>query len=209
MLAHEIRNPLGTIKGFAQLLEERAAPEQLPLLRPIISETVRLEGLVKDLLLYGRPLQVERKPACASGIAGRLSAHALGLELTNGLALQVADVAFQTDSNLLEQALLNLLRNAAEALRGRPDALCRLECDVVNRHVVWRVIDNGPGLSAEARKRLFEPFYTTKSFGSGLGLSITRKLAGSLGGELRIGDAPAGGTLAELWLPLDPAGPEA
>ncbi len=206
ILAHEIRNPLGTIKGFAQLLAEKLPPQYDDLLHPILSETVRLEGLVKDLLLYGRPSLPSMRTTSSREIAGRMRAHAEQIRGSLKFDSHIADVTFETDANLLEQALLNLLKNAFEALHGRQEGTVSLEVERISEEVVWRVLDNGPGLSTEARGRIFEPFYTSKSFGTGLGLSITRKLVDALGGKFSIEDRPAGGTVAEVRLPQQVVG---
>ncbi len=202
VLAHEIRNPLGTIKGFAQLLEEKISPQYDNLLQPILSETVRLEGLVKDLLLYGRPAQPSLRSVRTLDVAEKLRAHAEQLRVPVQFHSRVTDVTFESDSNLLEQALLNLLKNAVEALEDRPAGIVCLEAECIGGKVVWRVLDDGPGIPPESRKRLFEPFYTSKAFGTGLGLSIVRKIVDALGGSFTIGDRPEGGTVAEIRLPL-------
>lgn len=197
-LAHEIRNPLGTIKGFAQLAAERSEPAQRALLDPIVRETLRLEGLVKDLLLYGRPSAPVRKEVSAGGLASQLAAHTPGPPVFEAA---VEDVTFLSDPNLLEQALLNLIRNALEAVDTTAAPRVRLSVAASGQEIVWRVEDNGPGLSDEVQARLFEPFRTTKAFGTGLGLPITRKLVESLGGKLTIGNRPEGGVAAEIRLP--------
>jgi len=201
ILAHEIRNPLGTIKGFAQLLAEKLSPQHANLLNPILSETARLEGLVTDLLLYGRPAQLSLRATSTFEVAEKLRAHAEQIRGRAKFYSRVADVTFETDANLLEQALLNLLKNAVEALQDRPEGLVGIEVDRTAGEVVWRVLDDGPGMSIEARQQLFEPFYTSKASGTGLGLSITRKLVNALGGRITIEDRPGGGTVAEIRLP--------
>jgi two-component system sensor histidine kinase HydH len=201
VMAHEIRNPLGTIKGFAQLLAEKLPKQYDDLLNPILSETVRLEGLVNDLLLYGRPSQPSPSAVSSRELAEKLRAHAGQIRGTLKFDSRIDDVTFETDVNLLEQALLNLLKNAFEALHGRPEGTVCLEAEQISDEVVWRVLDDGPGMSTEARGRLFEPFYTSKAFGTGLGLSITRKLVVALGGKFSIEDRPEGGTMAEIRLP--------
>jgi len=206
VLAHEIRNPLGTIKGFAQLLEEKVSPQNGDLLKPILSETVRLEGLVKDLLLYGRPAQPSLHWIGSLEVADRLRAHADHIRGPVKFESRIVDVTFESDVNLLEQALLNLLKNAVEALEDRPWGVVVLEVERIGSEVAWRVLDDGPGISTEARQRLFEPFYTSKAFGTGLGLSITRKLVDALGGKFVIEARPDGGTVAEIRLPLGSAG---
>jgi two-component system sensor histidine kinase HydH len=209
ILAHEIRNPLGTIKGFAQLLQERHVPGDAGLLNPILSETARLEQLVKDLLLYGRPAQPSLRPTQSATIAGAVASHAHHALGASGVlfAVGVPDVTFTTDPNLLEQALLNLVRNSIEAVGGQSEGVVRLELDLTAHGILWRVHDNGPGFSADALRRLYEPFYTSKAFGTGLGLSITRKLVQALGGRLSVSNRPEGGTLAEIHLPHPPPAP--
>lgn len=196
VLAHEIRNPLGTIKGFAQLLAERGDPD---LVAPILAETSRLEDLVKDLLLYGRPPEPALRAVNSAEIAAMMESHARhGI---GGRAVeyesQVEAVAFDTDPAMLEQALLNLLRNAVEAAGEKGRVGLRISAD--SRWVRFTFSDSGSGFSEEARARLFEPFFTTKASGTGLGLSITRKLAQALGGELTI--SSEGGTKAVIRIP--------
>lgn len=198
VLAHEIRNPLGTIKGFAQLLLEKAAPAQKPLLDPILNESLRLESLVRDLLLYGRPSQPEMRLVRARDLAATLGAHTPGPPVFEA---DVPDVTFSSDPNLLEQALLNLIRNALEATGSTPSPRVTLRVRETARHIVWSVQDNGPGLPPEVQRHLFQPFRTTKTFGTGLGLSISRKLAAALGGRLSLANQAEGGVAAEIQLP--------
>ena len=201
-LAHEIRNPLGTIKGFAQLLQEQLRGQHAPYLNPILTETSRLESLVKDLLLYGRAAEPRFQSVPASQIAETLQTHAAAASIPFETA--VSPLTLSTDPNLLEQVLLNLLRNAADAVRDTPHPAIRLVIEPDGpRHALLRLADNGPGLSPEAARRLFEPFFTTKASGTGLGLSISKKLAAALGGALTLNPVPSGGLAAELRLPLE------
>ena len=203
-LAHEIRNPLGTIKGFAQLLAEKLNGAHAALVTPILSETTRLEDLVKDLLLYGRPALPDFQSVHTTQIEATLRQHAQHLIDTTTIQFQttVHPFSLETDPQLLEQLLLNLLRNSIEAVRPQPAGLVNLEITATADCAILRLLDNGPGLSEEARRRLFEPFYTSKASGTGLGLSISRKLAESLGGHLSLDPRPTGGLSAEILLPL-------
>jgi two-component system sensor histidine kinase HydH len=195
-LAHEIRNPLGTIKGFVQLLAEKLEGAHAPLLTPVLAETTRLEELVRDLLLYGRPALPSFQTVHSSKLEDIVRMHAPQAETA------VAPLSIQTDPQLLEQVLLNLLRNAAEAVRDKADGTVRFELIGAAECAVLRVLDNGPGIPEKVRRRLFEPFYTTKASGTGLGLSVSKKLVESLGGHLTIEPRPSGGTVAEILLPL-------
>ncbi|GIU78842.1 MAG: sensor histidine kinase [Bryobacteraceae bacterium] len=202
VLAHEIRNPLGTIKGFAQLLAERLEGADRALAEPMISECARLEGLVHGLLLYGRPPQPELRATSSGAIREILEMHAAQLTRGGGVRIvfDVPPVTFRTDPNLLQQVLLNLVRNAVEAVEGRPGAEVSVRLETGRRSLAWVVSDNGPGLPREIRDRLFEPFATTKSSGTGLGLAISKRLAEALSGSLAIsGDSR--GTEARVTLP--------
>lgn len=204
VLAHEIRNPLGTIKGFAQLAGEKADAPLRQLLEPILGETERLEGLVHDLLLYGRPPAPSVRIAKWEETLGPLRAHARQIIGTRDIRFVPDDpkLEWNTDPHLLQEALLNLVRNAADAIGDVAGGEVRLE---IRSHrpqgLILSVIDNGPGLSEIAQSRLFEPFFTTKAFGTGLGLAITRRLAQSLGGELSMNPGHPHGTEAILHFP--------
>jgi signal transduction histidine kinase len=201
VLAHEIRNPLGTIKGFAQLAGEGAGTETRALLDPIVEEARRLEGLVNDLLLYGRPPVPSLRRANWEETRRALEAHALQFIGDRPIRFEAAprDAAWETDPRLLQQALLNLVRNAVDAAAAGGGRV-RLEMRT-GRGVELAVIDNGPGIALDVRDRVGEAFVTTKASGTGLGLAITRKLAAALGGELILGPAKPGGTEAVLRFP--------
>jgi len=204
VLAHEIRNPLGTIKGFAQLAGERAGPAVQALLEPILSETARLEELVNELLLYARPQQPALRRTPWRETVAAIEAHARQLIGQRAIAFHADAPAleWETDPNLLQQALLNLVRNAVEAIPDPDGGEVRIELRRLDAGgVAIAVIDNGPGLSSEVRRRLFEPFFTTKASGTGLGLSITRKLAQALGGDFTIRPAAPRGAEAVLSFP--------
>jgi len=204
VLAHEIRNPLGTIKGFAQLAVEKTDASVRPLLAPILSETWRLEGLVNDLLLYGRPPAPSIRMAKWEETLVPLRAHAQQIIGARDIRFVTDDLGleWEADPHLLQAALLNLIRNAVEAIGDAPGGEVRLEVHHQGpKGLTLSVIDNGPGLSDAARSRLFEPFFTTKASGTGLGLAITRRLAQSLGGELSINPGRPEGTEAILRFP--------
>ena len=204
VLAHEIRNPLGTIKGFAQLAGEKADASVRSLLEPILSETGRLEGLVNDLLLYGRPPEPSLRMAKWEETLGPLRGHAQQMIGSRDIRF-VPDnpgLEWETDPHLLQEALLNLVSNAADAIGDASGGEVRLIIRSRGpKGLTLSVIDNGPGMSEAARSRRFEPFFTTKASGTGLGLAITRRLVQSLGGELSISSGKPPGTEAILHFP--------
>lgn len=195
VLAHEIRNPLGTIKGYAQLAVEQTSLEIHSFLNPILQETGRLERLVTDLLTYGRPPKPHSRavawPEIISMVASEWPDASMG----------EAGPTLTTDPDLVREILLNLLRNAREASATRIRVGFR---ELGRGSVEIEVEDNGTGLPDGVGERVFQPFFTTKAFGTGLGLAISRRLAQSLGGDLTLEAGASGGTRANLRLPAWP-----
>jgi signal transduction histidine kinase len=201
VLAHEIRNPLGTVKGFVQLAAERSDASVRPLLDRAVSEAQRLENLVKDLLAYGRPSPPQWRDTEWRDSAATAEAHARQLIGDRPIALSVTmePLVWRSDPALIDQALLNLIRNAVEAIPSGAPGEIRIDAERSGPgEVIIRVRDNGIGLADSVRERLFEPFATTKASGTGLGLAITRKLAESLGGSLTLESRSGGGVEAVL-----------
>jgi signal transduction histidine kinase len=203
VMAHEIRNPLGTIKGFVQLAGERADPETHEMLKPAIAESERLENLVNDLLAYGRPPMPQPAEVDWRQIATKIAAHGRRLIGSRPISLVMPerDFLWRSDAAILEQILLNLIRNAIEAIPSGTSGEVRVEFHTAPADVTISVLDTGPGLPPGDTAKLFEPFFTTKASGTGLGLAISRGLASSLGGELELRRRPAGGTAAVVRLP--------
>jgi signal transduction histidine kinase len=203
ILAHEIRNPLGAIKGFAQLVRESAGTAHAKPLDAIVRESRRLESLVESLLLYGRPAEPVIARAGWSALAGDLEAAARMMIGARDIRFvnESAITSLSTDANMLKQALLNLIRNSIEAIPAGRSGEVSLRAEKGSGGALSiRVEDNGPGLPAEVRARLFSAFVSAKASGTGLGLSISKKLVESLGGQLRISDLTPHGTLAEVEL---------
>ncbi len=194
VLAHEIRNPLGTIKGFVQLAAERGDESVRALLEPIVQEALRLENLITNLLMFGRPQEPKPRPILWRPLAEEATQGVEGRAVIG----DSADWEIETDPDLLKQVLLNLVRNAVEASNGGE---VRIDAQGDRGGFSIRVADNGPGLPAEVKARLFEPFVTTKASGTGLGLSIAKRLTEALGGTLELRDNDPRGTVAHLAFP--------
>lgn len=212
-LAHEIRNPLGSLDIHVQLLEEdlaKGAPqfkEQTASRFEIIhGELHRLDNIVKHFLRLAGPSALDLQQVEIGGIVRhvcelmRPEAAARAIEIR----MQVADglPTLAADPGQLTQALLNLVINAIQAVEhngqvallachGRPDGCLMIE-----------VRDNGPGVPAEKFSTIFEPFFTTKPEGSGLGLWIAQQIAMAHGGAIQVGNLPAGGAVFTLYLPM-------
>ena len=201
VLAHEIRNPLGAIKGFAQLARESADPGKTKQLDAIVRESQRLESLVESLLLYGRPAKPMIAQADWTLMAEDLESYAHSLIGARNVrfANESEIERLSTDPNMLKQALLNLIRNSVEAIPAESSGIVRLRAAPGRNGAIFITVeDDGPGVPPEVRARLFSPFVSTKASGAGLGLSISKKLVEALGGRLRLLDVDPHGTRAEV-----------
>jgi two-component system sensor histidine kinase HydH len=204
ILAHEVRTPLAGIKGFAQLLGERLDdPRQQRFIEKIVGESERLEGLVDDLLTYARQ---EAQPKGTSQFSELLQAVWDSLEATakkTGAALQVSgavDAPIACPQDRLRQVLLNLFSNALQAM---PEGgIIRVALSSMEGQATFRISDSGSGFSDESLKRAFDPFYTTRPSGSGLGLAVCRKIVEGYGGVITAANDSEGGAAITLQLPL-------
>lgn len=228
-LAHEIRNPLGAIKAAAQVIEEIPEEPGAPprpereFLGVIVEEVDRLNRVVSDFLSYARPSSGLPKEVDVNEILRRTmqlveAGHggAAGLVLDYGGDLPGVLI----DGEKLHQVFLNLALNALQAMEGRADArleiatrlkkmrrLHRVQSGIEPvRHVEIRFSDNGPGIEPEVLQRIFIPFFTTKSRGSGLGLSLCQRIIRDAGGDIEVRSGIGQGTIFTVVLPA--YGPE-
>lgn len=185
VLAHEIRNPLAAIRVAAQFAADE--PDYLSI---VIEESDRLEELCQGFLDVSRPLTVNPRQTDLAQLLRDLAAREEGAFRVAGVGLKVAadpDEPVPIDPLRVEQACRNLLKNAREA--AGPGGQVRLE--------VWKdgfeVADDGPGLSSEVRDSLFLPFVTAKPRGTGLGLTVVKRVAEAHGGRVMAGRSKEGG----------------
>lgn len=215
-VAHEINQPVAAIRAYAdnaaEFLRRHDDGSAQENLGTIAALTERIGHITGELRAFSRKAGSSVGPTslrdCLEGALLLIGPRAR----RQGVALQRPpadqDYLVQADRVRLEQVLVNLLQNALEALEGRPDGRIVVAHQDLGATVQVQVGDNGPGLSAQARARLFTPFHTTKPEGLGLGLVISRDLAAEFGGELsaaRPADstappAPDGGALFILTL---------
>ncbi len=205
-LAHEVKNPLSGISGAIQILSTRPGADaaQQEIFREIQHQIVRLNRLVEDLLQFGRPVSVKAGSLPMASLTQRVfSVLKDGPEFRNvtlSLSGEGLDIPVPVDDALMQQTLLNLFLNAAQAMGGR--GTIRVDGHRDRGHLVMTVSDTGPGVPEEAAGRLFEPFFTTKPKGSGLGLAICRKVVEAHNGTIRIADGGSSGAAFEIRLPL-------
>jgi signal transduction histidine kinase len=212
-VAHEIRNPLTAIKARLYTLRRTLIVDDgREDVQAITNEVDRLERIVRDVLGYARPAEAVLGPVELSSWLREFAAF-VGPELTatgSELAVDAAATAnVETDSGQLRQVMLNLVRNAQEALAGRPGrielALHRERAPLRGKMAevaVLSVTDNGPGIPVNIQPRLFDPFFTTKPAGTGLGLAIVAHLVENQAGEIKFQSAPGAGTRFAVRLPI-------
>lgn len=221
-LAHEVRNPLGAIKGAAQMLAEDDAEENgetsEEFIEIIVEEVNRLNKVVSDFLDYARPYDGKAGPTDVNQITERaitlLSSTAQSAGVKLSVALEPGLPPVQIDPEVLRQVLWNLCLNAIEAMSDGPTRQLTLESALVSQStpvatgqlghdaVVVTVRDTGSGIEPRDLERIFIPFYTTKDKGTGLGLSICQRLIRAAGGSIRVASQVGEGTSFSVWLLL-------
>jgi two-component system sensor histidine kinase PilS (NtrC family) len=206
-IAHEFRNGLATIHGYSRLLDPQAVPAQYrPYIEGIRQEADALGQVVTNFLNFARPEQLMLASVDLGRIARR-AADDLQHELPAGTTVNMAGefAAIDGDEILLRRVFSNLLRNAAEACAsvGRtPSIVVEGRIDRAHRTCRVTVEDNGPGIPAGQREKVFHPFVTSRSRGTGLGLAIVQKIVLTHQGRVIIGTARAGGAAVELTFRL-------
>ncbi len=203
MLAHEIRNPLAGIKGYAQIIGKRPAEiRNAGFAQRIVAEAQRLERLVSDLLAYAgnesypmtsidlRELLVNnvslvREEACRQHVT-------IGIECAE-------DIQVFGNCDRLGQVLLNLMKNAVQAMPEGGSLL--VTANASGKNVIIRISDSGEGIDTENLSRIFDPFYTTKARGTGIGLALCKKIVEEHKGKITVESAVGTGTSVSVFLP--------
>ena len=213
-IAHEIRNPLASISGCVELLAKRTqeGAEERQLTDIVVREVDRLNGLVEEFLEYARPIQVSRRRFSLTELVGEVVQMAtIDVRISDGIIIETmhhaaGELILDSDPQRIRQVLVNLVRNGCQAMErgGR----LRITTSRMafgsggSPYVAVQVDDTGPGLTEEVRQNLFEPFFTTKQSGTGLGLATSYRIVSELGGVLLADNAPGGGALFVLMMPL-------
>ncbi len=203
-LAHEIKNPLSSIKTLARLMREDEAVQAShgESLQFIESEAGRLDRSVRQLLGFARASEERNEDVDLTGLLRELSglvarqSHADGIEVRCGI--EDGLILRQSNRELLSQAILNLLLNAAQASPN--GGAVTLEARREGAHIAIAIADSGPGIPESLRDRIFDPFFTTRQRGTGLGLAIVRRNLRLLGGDVRFEFPESGGTRVRLVL---------
>lgn len=206
-IAHEFKNALATISGYAQMIHKEAKPGDIrDSSGKILDQTRSLAHVVTEFLRFAKPLEICYEPVALEQLIERVAGE---LRESAPKCIVECEGVFQElpgDEALIRQALINLTRNAAEAARDsaapRVTIFGTIE-DLGGRN--WQrigVADNGPGIPNQDLPKIFLPFYTTKADGTGLGLAVVQKVALQHGGSIEARNRHGGGAEFLLWLPL-------
>ena len=196
-VAHEIRNPLSSIRGFAQYLRHalKEKPKEQEYADTMVSEVDRIDTVVTDLLTFARPMEAELAPTDLT----ELIEHAVRLIQADArsrninVQTHISDLSkIPLDANQMTQAILNLLLNALQAVKNGGRIEVGAELDPSDSRIKIWVEDDGPGISADQKVKIFDPFFTTREKGTGLGLAIVYKIVENHNGEINLKSPPIG-----------------
>ena len=207
-LAHELRNPLGTIKASAEMLTRMVSTENevaREVAGFITTEVDRTNSLVTRFLQFARPLEVRLEKADLSQTLDRAIAmvqrEAPGIAIYKNYEMEIAPFPF--DAELLERVFYNLALNAAQATA--PGGAVTVKTRAAGRMAEIAVIDRGAGIDPKQLNSIFNPFFTTKPQGVGLGLAIVSKVVDEHGGKITVESEPGKGSIFRVLLPMERA----
>jgi two-component system sensor kinase FixL len=207
VIAHEVKNPLAGIRGAVQIFGSQM-PEhdrRVPVLKEIVSRIDALDQMIKDLLYFARPPKPRRSPTDVVPLV-TTTANLLSEDpALKGVAIEVEGSAppLSADPDMLRIVFQNLLINSAHAMHGKGRIRVAVGTDATTCEIAFT--DSGPGIPSEIRDKIFTPFFTTKSRGSGLGLPTAKRLVEAHDGQIEIDCPPAGGTSVVIRLPMNGA----
>lgn len=216
-LAHEVKNPLGGIKGAAQLLERELAVDSdlWEYTRVMIRETERIDHIIRELLELASPRGLKLTPVNLHKVLGDIillqKQAVAGLDITFTKQFDPSIPAIMADEEMLTRLFLNLIRNAIDAMgeTGQLTVVSRVLSDYRmtqnerhSRMVAVEVSDDGPGIPQRDMENIWTPFFSTKSSGTGLGLTICHKIVAEHRGMIKVDSDPGHGTKFTVLLPL-------
>ena len=207
-VAHEIRNPLSSIKGFATYFKERYpdAPQDQKTANIMIAEVDRLNRVVGQLLEFARPVPVSPKSTSLQDLVDdsvrlieqKAKEKQITVKTINSAKVDKAVI----DPDRINQVLLNLYLNAIESMEPGGELGVELSADEEDHRIEIRVSDTGCGIPGEHLSRIFDPYFTTKSTGTGLGLAIAHNIMEAMGGKINISSRPGKGTTFCITIPI-------
>lgn len=206
ILSHEIRNPLGSIKGFAQYLFNKVDnPDHQRFLQIISKEAMRIERLTDELFLYVNPVKIEIKEFDLEEVLSEVVESFKNFYPKVDFVLIKSEDNYKvlSDADKIKQILNNIIQNSVDALElsDKLDKRVVLILDKNKDHLILTIKDNGIGIKKEDLSRIFDPFFTTKPRGSGLGLAMVQKLCEVLGISINVKSKSGDGTTVWLKMP--------
>jgi signal transduction histidine kinase len=209
-LAHEIRNPLGSMELYCSLLKKdlKEQPGTLELAERIHEGIRVLDQIIRNCLQFSRDIRLRRE--VISDVEGYIedicvaSKNTVGESSVHIEKCVAENISFNADKTALAQALINIIKNAIEAavLTSRSDAIVKVIVEQVDDMVLIAIEDNGNGMDAQTLQKLFDPFFTTKDNGTGLGLSVVHTLIAAHGGAVEVQSQQQVGSRFAVKLPV-------
>jgi signal transduction histidine kinase len=207
-MAHEIHNPLTIISGESQLYLERFKdqdPKVDALLKSIIEECQRAADITRRILRFAKPAPTDLSPVDLRNTVEEsltLAGYQVRMDIIERSVVMPDDLPrVRSNQNQLQEVLLNLILNACQAM-GEKGGKIALTASASGAFVTLKVADNGPGIPAGKLKKVFDPFYTTKATGTGLGLFVTQRIIKSHGGSIDLESTEGKGTCFTIQLPV-------
>jgi PAS domain S-box-containing protein len=201
-IAHEVRNPLVSIGAAAQVVAEELPPESPVLgeVQAIAREVKRLDAIVTDFLNFARPRRAELRPVDLTKVVDETVALVRAKAPANDIRVNAErPLTVRCDPDAMKQVLLNVLLNAVEAA---PKTQLDVDAQSIGVHAVVSVADRGPGIADAVRRRVFDPFFSTKTRGTGLGLAVSKQIVDEHHGRIRLFNRRGGGTRVVIELPV-------
>ncbi|MFC0559323.1 ATP-binding protein [Halalkalibacter alkalisediminis] len=203
--AHEIRNPLTGIKGLIQLLSEKYKDEKDQLyFNIILGEVNRINTIVSEMLLLGKPTAHSLATCNINDIIQEIEpiirSEANYSSIRVSIEYSTKELPISCVKDHMKQVFLNLVKNSLDAVNSEGEVV--ISIDKEGDHCLIKVVDNGGGMSAQVLRQVFNPFFTMKENGTGLGLVVCKRIIESYGGKIAINSELDRGTVVELRIPL-------
>ena len=207
MIAHELKNPLGIIKGSVDIISKEGVKAQVSrtMMEYIQDEVKRLNRLVEDFLSFARPNPAHKSFVDINQVIDKIvnliplpEFKEKDISLTVKLAQEIPEI--NVDEHQIYQTLVNIFNNAIQAIPQQGEITIKTEH--IRNGILITFMDTGVGISDEEKEKIFEPFFTKKQRGTGLGLAVVKKIIDNHKGEITITDREGGGTVFSLWLPM-------